>query len=184
MDKEGPPGGTAVDWDRAHAWHPFTPMEEWCAGDPLILESGQGAWLWDVQGRAYLDGNASIWTNVHGHRHPRLDAALVRQIGKVAHTSFLGTSNPVAAQLCAELAALWPEGTLERVFLSDNGSTAVEAALKMAAQYWQQTGQPERRRFVAMEGAYHGDTMGASSVGGISLFHGRFSGWQFPVVRG
>ncbi|MEK0445920.1 MAG: adenosylmethionine--8-amino-7-oxononanoate transaminase [Verrucomicrobiota bacterium] len=178
-----PPQGSPSDWDRAHVWHPFTPMEEWCAGEPLVLDAGEGAKVRDSKGRWYIDGNASIWTNIHGHRHPRLDAALQRQLGKVAHTSFLGFTNPVAAQLCAELVALWPAGTLTRVFLSDDGSTAVEVALKMAAQFWQQTGQPERRRFVAFRGAYHGDTMGASSLGGIPLFHERFAAWQFPVTH-
>ncbi len=176
-----PPQGTPIEWDQAHVWHPFTPMAEWAATDPLVLESGLGAKLCDTAGRWYIDGNASIWTNIHGHRHPRLDAALRRQLDRVAHTSFLGFTNPVASQLCAELSALWPPNTLTRVFLSDDGSTAVEVALKMAVQFWQQTGHGQRRRFVAFRGGYHGDTMGASSLGGIPLFHERFAAWQFPV---
>ena len=175
--------GTPEALDLAHVWHPFTPMEDWMESEPLILEEGSGARVRDSKGRWYVDGNSSIWTNVHGHRHPRLDGALRRQLERVAHTSFLGFGNPVASRLCAELSALWPEGSLPRVFLSDNGSTAVEVALKMAVQAWQQLGQPERRRFVAFEGAYHGDTMGASSLGGIRLFHERFGAWQFPVER-
>jgi len=171
--------------DKAHCWHPFTPMAEWCAPDhePLVLVEGQGALVWDSHGREYIDGNSSIWTNLHGHRHPRIDAALREQLATVAHTSFLGFTHPRAAQLAAELVALWPADTLTRVFFSYDGSTAIEVALKMTAQYWQLRGNPERRRFIAFESAYHGDTMGASSLGGIGLFHDRFVDWQFPVVR-
>ena len=175
--------GTATDADFSHVWHPFTQTNEWLGAEPLVLVEGHGARLRDERGRWFLDGNSSIWTNLHGHRHPRLDAALKRQVDRVAHTSFLGFSNPLAAQLCAELAALWPAGTLNRVFLSDNGSTAIEVALKMAGQFWQLSGKPERSRFVAFQGAYHGDTMGASALGGIPLFHDRFAAWQFPVER-
>ncbi len=175
--------GTAAEADFAHAWHPFTQTSDWLLQEPLVLVEGDGARLKDEQGRWFLDGNSSIWTNLHGHRHPRLDAALKRQVDRVAHTSFLGFSNPLASQLCAELAALWPAGTLDRVFLSDNGSTAIEVALKMAAQFWQLSGEPRRSRFVAFHGAYHGDTMGASALGGIPLFHDRFAAWQFPVQR-
>jgi adenosylmethionine-8-amino-7-oxononanoate aminotransferase len=171
--------------DRAHCWHPFTQMRDWCdpAFEPLALAGGEGAVVWDSEGREYLDGNSSIWTNLHGHRHPRLDAALCAQIGRIAHTSFLGFTNPPAALLAQALAALWPAGTLTRAFFSDDGSTAIEVALKMAAQFWQQTGRPQRTRFAAFSGAYHGDTMGASSLGGVPLFHGRFAAWQFPVAR-
>jgi adenosylmethionine-8-amino-7-oxononanoate aminotransferase len=174
-----------ADLDKRHAWHPFTQMRDWCAPDhePIVLVEGDGAILRDDRGREYIDGNSSIWTNLHGHRHPRLDAALKRQVDRVAHTSFLGATNPVGARLAAELTALWPAGTLTRVFFSDDGSTAMEVALKMAAQYWQQIGQPERRQFVAFANAYHGDTMGASSLGGVALFHERFSPWQFPAVH-
>jgi adenosylmethionine-8-amino-7-oxononanoate aminotransferase len=158
-------------------------MEAWCAPEhaPLVLVEGVRARLRDSEGREYIDGNSSIWTNLHGHRHPKIDAAIRAQLDRVAHTSFLGFTNPPATQLAQELVALWPAGTLTRVFLSDDGSTAIEVALKMAAQYWQLTGQPERRTFVAFDGAYHGDTMGASSLGGIGAFHGRFAGWQFPA---
>jgi adenosylmethionine-8-amino-7-oxononanoate aminotransferase len=169
--------------DKTHCWHPFTQHAEWCAPDyePLVLVEGRGAMLRDSDGREYIDGNSSIWTNIHGHRHPRLDAALKRQIDRVAHTSFLGFTNPPAAQLASELCAFFPAGSLTRCFFSDDGSTAVEVALKMAAQYWQLSGRPEKRKFVAFTDAYHGDTMGASSLGGIALFHGRFGGWHFPA---
>ncbi len=171
--------------DRAHAWHPFTQHRDWAAPEhaPLVLVEGEGALLRDSEGREYIDGNSSIWTNLHGHRHPRIDAAIRAQLDRVAHTSFLGFTHPPAAQLAQELVALWPAGSLTRVFFSDDGSTAIEVALKMAAQFWQQTGQPQRTRFVAFSGAYHGDTMGASSLGGIPAFHDRFAAWQFPVTH-
>lgn len=169
--------------DKAHLWHPFTQHRDWNAPEhePLVLVEGQGALLRDDRGREYIDGNSSIWTNIHGHRHPKIDAAIRAQLDRVAHTSFLGFTHPLAAELGRELVSLWPANTLTRVFFSDNGSTAIEVALKMAVQFWQQTGHPERTRFVAFSGAYHGDTMGASSLGGIATFHGRFSAWQFPA---
>ena len=171
--------------DRAHCWHPFTQHADWCAADheSLVLVNGEGAVLRDSDGREYIDGNSSIWTNLHGHRHPKIDAAIRAQLDRVAHTSFLGFTNPPAAQLAAELVALWPPDTLTRCFFSDDGSTAIEVALKMAVQFWQLTGQPQRRKFAAFENAYHGDTMGAASLGGIALFHGRFEGWQFPSIH-
>ncbi len=179
------PGGTkaVAALDKAHLWHPFTQHRDWNADghEPLVLVEGQGALLRDSAGREYIDGNSSIWTNLHGHRHPKIDGAIRAQLDRVAHTSFLGFTHPLAAELARDLVALWPTGTLTRVFFSDDGSTAIEVALKIAAQFWQQTGHPERRRFVAFSGAYHGDTMGASSLGGIATFHGRFSAWQFPA---
>ena len=169
--------------DKAHLWHPFTQHRDWGAPEhePMVLVSGQGAMLRDDFGREYLDGNSSIWTNLHGHRHPKIDAAIRAQLDQVAHVSFLGFTHPPAAELARQLVALWPAGSLTRVFFSDDGSTAIEVALKMAAQFWQQTGHPQRTRFVAFTGAYHGDTMGASSLGGIAAFHGKFSAWQFPA---
>ncbi len=163
--------------DKAHGWHPFTQMRDWCAPEhePLVLVSGEGALLRDSEGRDYIDGNSSIWTNLHGHRHPKIDAALRAQLDLVAHTSFLGFTNPPAARLAAELVALFPPGTLTRAFLSDDGSTAVEVALKMALQFWRQTGERQRRVFVSFRDAYHGDTLGAASLGGIGLFQGDFA---------
>ena len=179
-------GGSTEQWisaDKAHGWHPFTQMQDWCAPghQPLVLAAGAGALLRDSEGGEYIDGNSSIWTNLHGHRHPRIDAAIRAQLDRVAHTSFLGFTNPPAAELAAELVGLWPVDTLTRVFFSDDGSTAIEVALKMAIQYFQLCGAPERTGFVAFAKAYHGDTMGASSLGGINAFHGRFSSWQFPA---
>ena len=175
-----PPPDT-IALDQRHGWHPFTQMRDWCAPghEPLVLVEGDGAILRDDKGREYIDGNSSIWTNVHGHRHPRLDAALLRQLDRVAHTSFLGFTNPPAAELAAKLCALWPGGKLTRCFFTDDGSTAIEVALKMTAQFWQMRGE-ERPEFVAFGGAYHGDTVGAASLGGISTFRGA---WHFPVTH-
>jgi adenosylmethionine-8-amino-7-oxononanoate aminotransferase len=163
--------------DRAHLWHPFTQMRDWCAPDtePLVIVAGNGAVLRDSRGREYLDGNSSIWTNLHGHNHPAINAAIANQLAAFAHSSFLGLTHPVAIELATELVRLFPADTLTRVFYSDDGSTAVEAALRMATQYWQLTGQPERRRFLSFEGAYHGDTLGAAQLGGIPLFRGRLA---------
>ncbi len=176
---------TLTHWDQAHTWHPFTQMRAWCDPDHerLVLVEGNGAILRDSRGREYLDGNSSIWTNIHGHNHPRINAAIRDQLERVAHTSFLGATNAPAATLAARLTALFQPDTLTRVFFSDNGSTAIEAALKMAVQYRQLTGDPTRQRFIAFDHAYHGDTAGAASVGGIPTFHGRFAAMQFPVDR-
>lgn len=169
--------------DKAHCWHPFTRQGEWCAADyePVVLVRGEGAWLWDSEDRRYLDGNSSIWTNIHGHGNPTLRAAVDAQFAKVAHTSFLGFTHPLAGELAARLCGFFPAGSLERVFFSDNGSTAVECALKMAVQYRQQTGEPQRNGFVAFANGYHGDTLGAASLGGVGRFFERFRGAGYPV---
>jgi len=166
-----------IDADKRHVWHPFTPMRAWCADGhtPLVIERGQGTLLYDTGGHAYLDGNSSIWTNIHGHNHPVLNAALAAQLGKLAHASFLGLTNAPAAELAARLTALFPPGTLTRVFYSDDGSTAIECALKLALQFWQLAGSPGRREFAAFDQAYHGDTLGAATLGGIDAFHRRFA---------
>lgn len=171
--------------DKAFVWHPFTQMRDWCAPEhePLVLVEGQGCTLTDSRGRIYLDGNSSIWTNIHGHSHPRIVRAIREQAAKLAHSSFLGFTNEPAIRLAEKLAGLFPSGTLSRVFYTDDGSTAVEVALKMAVQYWQLSGRPEKRRFAAFENAYHGDTAGAASLGGIGVFHDRFASMTFPVVR-
>ena len=174
-----------ADVDKTHLWHPFTPMREWCAEEhtPLVLVRGEGAWLEDSNGQRYLDGNSSIWTNIHGHAHPTINKAITAQLERVAHVSFLGTTNPAAIELAGRLSGFFPPETLQRVFLSDDGSTAVEAAMKMAVQFWQMEGQPERSRFIAFENAYHGDTLGAASLGGIGAFHRRVAGHEFPITR-
>ena len=172
-----------IETDRTHCWHPFTRQAEWCqrGHEPLVLVRGEGAWLWDSENRRYFDGNSSIWTNIHGHCHPHLVAALSRQLGQVAHTSFLGFTHPGAAELASRLCGLFPTHTLERVFFSDDGSTAIECALKMAVQYRLQSGQPERRGFIAFANGYHGDTLGAASLGGVGRFFERFRGVGYPV---
>ena len=171
--------------DKAHFWHPFTQMRDWCASgtDPLIITSGAGAVLTDFEGNEYLDGNSSIWTNIHGHRHPLIDAAIRNQLEHIAHCSALGYTNEPAIRLAEKLTGLFPENTLTRVFFSDNGSTAVECACRMAAQYRDLCGEKDRRRFVAFDGAYHGDTVGAASLGGIATFNGPFATMGYPVTR-
>ncbi len=171
--------------DQAHCWHPFTRQSEWCAlgHEPLVISRGEGAWLWDSEGRRYLDGNSSIWTNIHGHNHPLINAAIHEQLGKISHSSFLGFTHPLAAELAARLCGLFPNNSLERVFFSDNGSTAIECALKMALQFRQQTGQPLRNQFIAFANGYHGDTLGAASLGGVGRFFERFRSMGFPVTH-
>ena len=172
-----------IEADQAHCWHPFTRQAEWCARghEPLVITRGEGSWLWDSEGRRYLDGNSSIWTNIHGHAHPVINAAIREQLEQVAHTSFLGFTHPLAGKLARKLCGFFPEKTLERVFFSDDGSTAVECALKMAMQYRQQTGEPGRNGFIAFSNGYHGDTLGAASLGGVGRFFGRFRDFGFPV---
>ncbi len=172
-----------IQGDQAHCWHPFTRQAEWCARshEPLVIVRGEGVWLWDSEGRKYLDGNSSIWTNLHGHAHPAINSAIREQLEKAAHTSFLGFTHPLATELAGRLCGFFPEQTLERVFFSDDGSTAIECALKMAVQYRQQTGSPERDGFIAFSNGYHGDTLGAASLGGVGRFFERFRGTGFSV---
>jgi len=167
-------------WDRRHAWHPFTQSAEAALYPPLHIQNGEGPWLFDVAGRRYFDGHSSLWTNVHGHRDPDLDAALRAQLEKVAHATWLGLSHPAAGELAARLAQIAGPG-LERVFFTDNGSGAVEVALKLSRQFWQLTGQPEKREIAGFTGAYHGDTLGAMAVGGAGDFHARFADWFLPA---
>jgi adenosylmethionine-8-amino-7-oxononanoate aminotransferase len=155
------------DLDRHVLWHPFTQMAEW---DPLVIDRGEGNYLFDSDGRRYLDGVSSLWCNVHGHHHPRLDRALCDQVDKLAHSTFLGLTHEPGIRLAADLVAIAPKG-LTRVFYSDSGSTAVEIALKQSFQYWALTGRPKKQRFLRLAEAYHGDTLGAVGVGGIDLFH-------------
>jgi adenosylmethionine---8-amino-7-oxononanoate aminotransferase len=172
------------EWDKAHVWHPFTAQADWAASDPLIIDRAEGMYLFDSEGNRYLDGVGSLWCNVHGHRHPALDAAIRDQLDRVAHSTLLGLSHTSAIELAKELVDRAPQG-LTRVFYSDDGATAVEVALKMAFQYWQQKPEPEpsRTRFVALGGAYHGDTIGDVSIGGVDRFHAMFSPLLFPAIR-
>jgi adenosylmethionine-8-amino-7-oxononanoate aminotransferase len=155
-------------------------MQEYAGLPPLAVASGQGGWLTDTEGRTYLDGNASVWTNVHGHNDPDLNAALRRQLDRVAHSTMLGLTHPVGAELAAELAGLAPAG-LGRVFFSDNGAGSVEVALKLSFQYWQLTGRTEKTGVIGLAGGYHGDTFGAMAAGDSGFFHERFRPWCFPA---
>jgi adenosylmethionine-8-amino-7-oxononanoate aminotransferase len=155
------------DLDKQVLWHPFTQMAEWT---PLVIAAGDGNFLIDSEGRRYLDGVSSLWCNVHGHRHPRLDRALRDQVDRIAHSTFLGLTHEPGIRLAADLLAVTPKG-LSRVFYSDSGSTAVEIALKQSFQYWALRGRPSKQRFLRLSDAYHGDTLGAVGVGGIDIFH-------------
>ena len=169
--------------DRAHLWHPFTQMAEWTAGEPIVIASGEGATLIDTDGRRYLDGVSSLWCNLHGHRRRELDEAVRAQLDRIAHSTLLGLASPPSVELAAGLAARAP-GDLTRLFYSDAGATAVEIALKMAFQYWQQCDPPApgRTRFIHLDEAYHGDTLGAVSVGGIDLFHETYRPLLFETL--
>lgn len=169
-----------ADLDRRHVWHPFTDMQAWAGEDPLVIERADGCWLYDTDGNRYLDGNASLWVNVHGHRRREIDDAIRAQLDRAAHTTFLGLSNPPAAQLAARLAAVAP-GRLERVFFSESGASAVEVALKMAYAHHLFRGEGHRSLFVSMDGAYHGDTVGSVSVGRIDVFHDTYRPLLFPA---
>ncbi|HZR82110.1 MAG TPA: adenosylmethionine--8-amino-7-oxononanoate transaminase [Candidatus Binatia bacterium] len=172
----------AADLDRRFLWHPFTQMRDWLASEPLVIVAGEGNFLIDERGGRYLDGVSSLWCNVHGHRHPAIDRAIADQLGRIAHTTSLGLTHPAAAELAARLVEIAPPG-LTRVFYSDAGATAVEIALKLAFQYWQLRGRPERRRFASLVEAYHGDTIGAVSLGYSETFHRFHRPLLFDVLR-
>jgi adenosylmethionine-8-amino-7-oxononanoate aminotransferase len=191
--------------DHAHVWHPFTQMRDWLKREPIVIATGKGAVLRDVKGREYLDANSSIWTNLHGHNHPKLDAAVQRQLKKVAHSSALGFANEPASVLAMRLVEAANSGLtssdlrftgssttrrrprqsqppprkLEKVFFSDDGSTAMEVALKLSYEFARRTRGLRRPRFLSVSGAYHGDTVGAVSLGHIDLFHNAYAGLLF-----
>lgn len=169
------------DWDRHHLWHAFTQMQEY---EPLIAERGEGCFLLDVHGKRYLDGVSSLWCNLHGHNHPRLNAAITDQVARLSHATTLGMSNPPAIELAKRLAEISP-GELEHVFYSCDGASAVEVALKVSFQYWQQCDEPRpgKKKYLAFGNAYHGDTLGSTAVGGIQHFHKIFGPLLFEVVR-
>ncbi len=171
-----------VDWDHRHLWHPFTQMADWLREEPLVIAEAEGCWLVDAQGRRYLDGVSSLWCNVHGHRHPALDAALRGQLERVAHTTLLGLGSVPAIELAHALIGVVPPG-LTRVFYSDAGATAVEAALRIALQYQQLRGATARTRFASLVEAYHGDTLGAVGVGYSETFHRFVECAVRPAVR-
>ena len=194
-----------AELDHRYVWHPFTQMRDWSKREPIVIASGKGALLRDVQGREYLDANSSIWTNLHGHNHPKLNATIVRQLKKVAHSSALGLANEPASLLAAELVkavrihdsrftiyerkdratrqSQIANRKLEKVFFSDDGSTAMEVALKLAYEFTRRSGRSPKPRFLSLEGAYHGDTVGAVSLGHIDLFHKAHSGLLFKTDK-
>ncbi len=185
--------------DHRYLWHPFTQMRDWLKREPIIIVEGQGALLRDVHGREYLDANSSIWTNLHGHNHPLINAAIRRQLSRIAHSSALGFANEPASLLAARLvesanAFPGPDGKparkskivnrkLSKVFFSDDGATAMEAALKLGYEFARRTGRSPKPRFLTLEGAYHGDTVGAVALGHIDLFHKAYSGLLFRTDK-
>ncbi|HWF55271.1 MAG TPA: adenosylmethionine--8-amino-7-oxononanoate transaminase [Solirubrobacteraceae bacterium] len=172
-----------IQADHRHIWHPFTQQQGWVQEEPaLVIDHAAGTDLFDTEGRAYIDGVSSLWCNVHGHRHPAIDRAITDQLGRVAHSTMLGLSHAPAIELAERLLAVAPPG-LSRVFYSDSGSTAVEVALKMAFQWWAQRGETRRTRFICLENAYHGDTLGAVSVGGIEMFHSLYHPLLFDAAQ-
>ncbi len=182
-----------VALDKRYVWHPYTAMEEYIARtDPLVVVRAEGPYLHDADGTRYLDANGSWWVSTLGHRHPRLIRALTEQAARLPHTSLAGVTHEPAARLAEELVALAPGAgredvpaaqRLSRVFYSDNGSTAVEVAIKMAAQYWAQNGRRSRTRFITLSGAFHGETLGSTSVGGVEVFREVFGPLLFDVVH-
>jgi adenosylmethionine-8-amino-7-oxononanoate aminotransferase len=196
--------------DHRYLWHPFTQMRDWLKAEPIVIVEGEGAILRDVRGREYLDANSSIWTNLHGHNHPRINAALHRQLKRIAHSSALGLANEPASLLAEKLVTIANRRDvgravpsdpgmhvgrvrhrrvgdsaphLEKVFFSDDGSTAMEVALKLAYEYTRRTGRNKRPKFLSLAGAYHGDTVGAVSLGHIDLFHKAYSGLLFKTDK-
>jgi adenosylmethionine-8-amino-7-oxononanoate aminotransferase len=167
---------------RDPVWYPFTQMQEFAEHSPLSIVAAEGCWLEDENGRRYLDGVSSLWANIHGHRHPVLDRAIREQMNRVSHSTMLGLTHPGGIELARQLVKIAPE-RLSRVFYSDSGATSVEIALKMAYQYWQLQGETRRHKFLKLSEAYHGDTIGAVSLGGMDLFHERFDRLLFETVK-
>ncbi len=170
--------------DKKVVWHPFTNMRDWGAADhePLVLVEGHGAILRDSRGREYIDGNSSIWTNIHGHNHPHINAAIRSQLDRVAHTSFLGFTNPAAIELAEAIVDLFPPNSLTRVFYSDDGSTGIEVALRIADQYWRLRNS-RKHQFIAFQHGYHGDTAGAAALGAAAMFQIGPTRWNFPAIH-
>ena len=170
-----------ADWDRQNYWHAFSQMAQY---QSLVIERAEGVWLYDTQGRRFLDGVSSMWCNLLGHRQPQIDAAVRQQLERVAHNTSLGMGNTTTATLAKRLADLAP-GNLQHVFFASDGSSAIEVALKMAFQYWRQcdSPRPEKTKYLALSEAYHGDTLGSASVGGIARFHALFAPLLFEVIR-
>lgn len=172
-----------IEKDIKYVWHPDTQMKDYEKENPIIIERGKGIYVWDVDGNKYIDAVASWWVNTLGHSHPRLNKALTEQVEKIEHVLLAGFSHIPAIELAEELVKL-SAPSLTKVFFSDNGSTATEVAIKMAFQYWQQVGKPKKTKFVALESSYHGDTLGAVSVGGVDIFYKIFKPLLFDIFQG
>jgi len=170
-----------IELDKKYLWHPFTQMADWLAGEPVIIERGEGYYLMDTEGRRYIDGVSSLWCNVHGHSVRMIDEAIRRQLDEIAHSTLLGLGQSRSIELAERLIRIAPPG-LAKVFYSDSGATAVEIALKMAYQYWHNRGDKLRTRFIALRESYHGDTVGSVSVGGMELFHGIYKPLLFETL--
>ncbi len=168
--------------DLDHIWHPFTQMQEYGKEEQVIIEKAYDSFLVDIDGKKYLDGVSSLWVNIHGHRKKEIDKAIIKQIKKVSHTTLLGLSNTQTICLAKKLVEITPPN-LKRVFFSDNGSTGVEIALKISFQYWQQKGESQKNKFVSFVGGYHGDTLGAVSVGGMDIFHKKYKPLLFNSFK-
>ncbi len=169
-----------IEADKKYLWHPFTQMSGWVAGEQVVVDSGDGFYLIDTEGKRYIDGVSSLWCNVHGHRVAVIDDAIRAQLGKIGHSTLLGLGQTRSIELAERLVEIAPAG-LDKVFYSDSGATSVEIAIKMAYQYWQNSGQKERKKFIALADSYHGDTIGSVSVGGMELFHGIFGSLLFET---
>jgi adenosylmethionine-8-amino-7-oxononanoate aminotransferase len=169
-----------IQLDKQYLWHPFTQMADWLDDTPVVIESGDGFYLIDTEGNRYIDGVSSLWCNVHGHRVKRIDDAIRTQLDKIAHSTLLGLGQTTSIELAEKLVRIAPAG-LEKVFYSDSGATAVEIAIKMAYQYWQNIGRIGKTKFISLKEAYHGDTIGSVSVGGMDLFHGIFKSLIFET---
>ncbi len=172
------------DWaalDKKYIWHPFTQMEEWLGSELLVIDSAEGNYVVDTNDNRYLDGISSLWVNIHGHRKKKIDDAIKRQLDKVAHSTLLGLASTSSIELAEKLVGITPRN-LTKVFYSDSGSTAVEVGLKIAFQYWRNVGFDEKRFFLTLSDAYHGDTIGSVSLGGIDLFHSIFHPLLFNTL--
>jgi adenosylmethionine-8-amino-7-oxononanoate aminotransferase len=163
-----------LDLDRRYVWRPYTSSDDHASADPIVVVEAEGPYVIDADGTRYIDAHSSWWTASLGHRHPRIVAAITRQCETLIHVAMAGATNPIAAELARDLVSIAPAG-LTRVFFSDDGSTAVETAIKMAVQYWRQNGKPARHRFLTLARSYHGDTTGAMSVGAVEAFRGAFA---------
>ena len=170
--------------DGEFVWHPFTQMSDWEKERNILIERGEGVYLYDIHGNRYIDGVSSLWVNVHGHNNPELNSALKEQIDKISHSTLLGLANAPSAILAEKLIGIAPKN-LKKVFYSDSGSTSVEIAVKVAFQYFRQKGAAykNKKKIIAATSAYHGDTLGSVSVGGIELFHSIYKPLLFETIR-